>query len=63
MAEQTISTNLQTIRFRTDFAKEYVRKNRFSPYSGKGVNNVICQKLDSFHIGFRLAPMLNAAGL
>ena len=49
MAEQTISSNLQTIRFRTDFAKEYVRKNRFSPYSGKGVNNVICQKLDSFH--------------
>lgn len=49
MAEQNISTDLQTIRFRTDFAKEYVRKNRFSPYSGKSVNNIICQKLDSFH--------------
>ena len=49
MAEQTISTNLQTIRFRKDFAREYVRTNRFSPYSGKSVGNVICQKLDSFH--------------
>ena len=45
MAEQTISTNLQTIQFRKDFFREYVRKNRFSPYSGRGVDNAIVQKL------------------
>ena len=45
MAEQTISTSLQTIEFRKDFMREYVRTNRLSPYSGRGVSNVICQKL------------------
>jgi len=45
MAEQSISTNLQTIQFRKDFAREYVRANRFSAFSGKGVDNVICRKL------------------
>jgi len=64
MAEQTVSTDLQTIRFRTDFAREYVRKNRFSPYSGKSVNNVICQKLDSFHtIRHPLVTRLQGAGV
>jgi hypothetical protein len=47
VAEQTISTNLQTIQFRKDFFREYVRKNRFGPYSGRGANNVICQKFGS----------------
>ena len=45
MAEQSISTNLQTIQFRKDFFREYVRKNRFGPYMGRGVDNAICQKL------------------
>ena len=49
MAEQTISTALQTIRFRTDFAREYVRKNRFAAYTGKSPTNVINIKLDSMH--------------
>ena len=64
MAEQTISTALQTIRFRTDFAREYVRKNRFSAYSGKSVNNIICQKLDSMHtIRHPLVTRLKGAGV
>jgi len=64
MAEQTIHSDGQTIRFRTDFAKEYVRKNRFSPYSGRGVNNVICQKYDSFHtIRHPLVTRLQGAGV
>lgn len=64
MAEQTISTNLQTIRFRKDFAREYVRTNRLAPYSGKSVSNVICQKLDSFHtIRHPLVTRLTAAGV
>jgi hypothetical protein len=45
MAETTISTNLQTIQFRKDFFREYVRSNRFSPYTGRGVDNAICQKM------------------
>jgi hypothetical protein len=49
MAEQSITTSLQTIEFRKDFATEYVRKNRFAPYSGKGVDNAICQKLGKGH--------------
>ncbi len=47
MAEQTITTSLQTIQFRKDFFREYVRTNRFSPYSGKGVDNAIVQKMGS----------------
>ena len=47
MAEQTISTSLQTIEFRKDFMREYVRANRLSAFSGKGTSNVICQKLGS----------------
>jgi hypothetical protein len=45
MAEQTISTALQTIQFRKDFFREYVRTNRFSPYTGKGVDNAIVIKM------------------
>jgi len=45
MAEQSITTSLQTIQFRKDFFREYVRTNRFSPYSGRGVDNPIVQKL------------------
>lgn len=45
MAEQTISTALQTIQFRKDFFREYVRLNRLSPYTGRGVDNCIVQKL------------------
>ena len=45
MAEQTISTSLQTIDFRKDFFREYVRTNRFAPFQGRGVANCIVQKL------------------
>lgn len=45
MSETTVSTALQTIQFRKDLFREYVRMNRFSPYSGKGVDNAIMQKM------------------
>lgn len=45
MAEQSITTSLQTIEFRKDFMREYVRANRLSAYSGRGATNVICQKM------------------
>lgn len=45
MAEQTISTALKIIEFRKDFFREYVRTNRLSPYTGRGVDNAIVQKL------------------
>ena len=45
MAEQTVSTSLQTIQFRKDLFREYVRANRFAPYAGRGVTNSICQKM------------------
>ena len=64
MAEQSVPTALQTIAFRKDFAREYVRKNRFSGYSGKGPTNVICQKLDSAHtIRHPLVTRLQGAGV
>jgi hypothetical protein len=64
MAEQSVPTALQTIAFRKDFAREYVRKNRFSGYSGKGPSNVICQKLDSSHtIRHPLVTRLQGAGV
>lgn len=44
MANTTISTNNRLIDFRAKFFKEYVRTNRFSPYAGRGVNDVICVK-------------------
>ena len=45
MAEQTVSTSLQTIQFRKDLFREYVRANRFAAYAGRGVTNSICQKM------------------
>jgi hypothetical protein len=45
MAEQSITTSLQTIQFRKDFFREYVRTNRFAPYTGRGVDNCIVQKM------------------
>lgn len=47
MANATVSTNNQVIRFRTDFAKEYVRNNRLSAYAGKGMSMPICMKQDT----------------
>jgi hypothetical protein len=49
MADQAITSSLQTIEFRKAFWREYVRKNRFSPYTGKGVNNAIVQQMGSGH--------------
>lgn len=44
MTDTTVTANLQTIKFRTDFFREYVRNNRFSPYSGTGVDNPVVIK-------------------
>ena len=64
MAEQTITSSLQTIEFRKDFMREYVRKNRLSAYSGRGVNNIICQKLGSGHtLRHPLVTRLKSAGV
>ncbi len=64
MAEDTIHADGQTIRFRTDLIREWVRKNRFSPYTGRGVNNVINQKFDTFHtIRHPLLTRLQGAGV
>ncbi len=45
MANLSVTPSLQTIDFRKDFFREWVRKNRLSAYSGRGVNNAIVQKL------------------
>jgi len=44
MANQAVTSNLQLIKFRQDFFREYVRTNRLSAFSGRGVNNCIVQK-------------------
>ncbi len=46
MANTVPATSLNVIKFRQDFAREYVRKNRLSPYSGTKVDNVINVKQD-----------------
>lgn len=46
MAETTISTNGQVIKFLKEFAREWNRNNRLSPYAGKGYMNIISQKVD-----------------
>ncbi len=45
MANQQVNANLQLIQFRKDFFREYVRKNRLSSFTGRGVNNAIVQKM------------------
>ena len=46
MAETSISTNGQVIKFLSEFAREWNRTNRLSPYAGRGLNNIISQKVD-----------------
>ena len=46
MAEVQVTSSLQVIKFLNQFAREYVRNNRLSPYAGKGLNNIISQKVD-----------------
>jgi len=46
MANQTVTSDLQVIKFRNDFFREYVRMNRLSPYTGTGVDNPIVIKED-----------------
>lgn len=44
MANTTISTNNRLIDFRSQFFREYVRTNRFTPYAGRSANDPICIK-------------------
>lgn len=46
MAEVAVTSSLEVIKFLNKFTREYVRNNRLSPYAGKGVMNVIAQKVD-----------------
>jgi len=46
MAETAVISNLEVIKFLSKFAREYVRNNRLSAYTGKGMNNIISQKVD-----------------
>lgn len=46
MANTTVTSNLQVIKFRSDFFREYVRNNRLASFTGTGVNNPIVIKED-----------------
>lgn len=46
MANTTVTSNLQVIKFRKDFFREYIRTNRLSPYTGTGVDNPVVIKED-----------------
>ena len=65
MADQQVTSSLQTIQFRKDFFREYQRTNRFSPYSGRGVNNCIVQKMggDNPTIRHPLVTRLKGSGV
>lgn len=45
MADTTVTSSLQIIQFRNDFFREYIRDNRLSSYSGRGVNNPFVVKM------------------
>ncbi len=46
MANTAPASSLEVIKFRRDYYREYVRTNRFAPYTGTGVNNPIVIKMD-----------------
>jgi len=46
MANTTVTSNLQVIKFRNDFFREYIRLNRLSPYTGTDVTNPVVIKED-----------------
>lgn len=63
MANTQTATELVEKKFLSDFFKEYIRNNRFSRYTGTGVNNVICIKEGRKKIEVPLVTRLKGSGV
>lgn len=63
MANTTTASELVVKKFLSDFFKEYIRGNRFSRYTGTGVNNVICIKEGRKQIEVPLVTRLQGNGV
>lgn len=62
MANTTVASELRVKNFIKEFFKEYIRKSRFSRYTGVGVNNVITIKEGRKQIEIPLVTRLKGAG-
>lgn len=63
MANTTVATELRVTNFLRDYFKEFVRGNRFSRYTGAGMNNVICIKEGRKRIEIPLINRLSGTGV
>lgn len=63
MANTQTASELVVTKFLSDFFKEYVRANRFSRYTGTGVNNVIVIKEGEQKIEIPLVTRLKGNGV
>jgi hypothetical protein len=63
MANTQTASELVVTKFLSDFFKEYIRNNRFSRYTGAGVNNVINIKEGRKKIEVPLVTRLKGNGV
>lgn len=63
MANTTVHSDLRVTKFLADYFSEYIRKARFSKYTGEGSNNVICIKEDRKRIEIPLVTRLKGNGV
>jgi N4-gp56 family major capsid protein len=63
MANTSVASELVAKKFLSDFFREYIRGNRFSRYTGTGVNNVVCIKEGRKQIEVPLVTRLQGNGV
>lgn len=63
MANTSVTSENQVIKFRSDFYKEFVRENMFSPYTGTSNANVINIKMDKQIVRIPLVTRLKGNGV
>lgn len=63
MANTTTNSDLRVKKFLAEFFEEYIRKSRFSRYTGEGNNNVICIKEGLQQIVIPLVTRLLGSGV
>lgn len=63
MANTTVASELRVKKFLSEFFQEYIRKSRFSAYTGTSSNNVITIKQDRKQIEIPLVTRLKGDGV
>lgn len=63
MADTMINSNNREKKFLSEFFKEYIRDNAFSPYTGTGSNNPIVIKEGKKQVSIPLIAKLNGSGV